>query len=260
MKLDIESAVVFAGTEFSTIEVSFAGLTFEQYKAAKSQMIASIIKDLQPDYLNIGAEPDTMASLLGIKELNDPIKYTEYVNYLLKNMDRGSTKIIAGAGTWSNLNIITSLASSTSIDCLAIHIYPVVGECLSNAVKIADIAARNKKGLVLDECWLYKVDKFPTSGVAAATEIFRRDSFSFWSPLDKQFLAEMVKYARLYNVEFISPFWTNLFFGSLDYSKESAGLSYTDIAARTNNIAARNIASDKFSATGESYRRLIQER
>ena len=197
--------------------------------------------------------------MLGMKELNDPKKYTEFVNYVLNGLDRGKTRIIAGIGTWDSINFISSLATDTTLDALDIHIYPVTGDNFSKAVAIADIAAQYKKGLVLDECWLYKVDKLSGNGVAAAPEIFRRDSFSFWQPLDQQFLAAMVKFSRLYRVEYLSPFWTNFFYGNLDYTSDLANLPYSRIAEEANRIAAQNLLLGKPSATGEFYRKLVQE-
>ena len=46
-------------------------------------MVSAIIRDLDPDYIDIGSEPDTEAALTGLSELNDPLRYTEYVRYVL---------------------------------------------------------------------------------------------------------------------------------------------------------------------------------
>jgi len=114
MKLDVESAVLFANTPFSTIDLSYAGLTFEKFKVERKQMIVAIIQDLQPDYLNLGAEPDTQYQLTGLKELNSPERYTEYINYVLDGLTRGNTKIGAGIGTWGNLEYVRRLVSDSS--------------------------------------------------------------------------------------------------------------------------------------------------
>jgi hypothetical protein len=259
MKLDVEVGVIFSGTDFSSVKVSFAGLTYEKYKEAKRQMVASIIKDIQPDYLNLGAEPDTAAQLLGMSELHTPQKVTEYVNYVLKDLDRGKTVVAAGIGSWDNPAFVTSLAANASLDSLSLHVYPVVGECLPKAVTVADVAAQSGRGVVFDELWLYKVDKLPTSGVAASSDIFRLDSFSFWEPLDRQFLSVMVKYARLNGIEYISPFWATFFFGSLEYSPETAKLSYQETAARVNQVASQNIQAGRMTGLGQWYQKLIQE-
>lgn len=258
MKLDVEAGVVFANTPFSPFEDSFTGLTFEQFKTVKKRMFQAIIHDLQPDYLNIGAEPDTAADLTGIRELLDPQKYREYVDYVLDGLDRGNTKVIAGIGSWGNLAYVRALAQ-TDLDAIDIHIYPVVGNCLTNAVAIAEIAAQNGKGVMLDECWLYKVDRLTASGVATAPEAFKRDSYSFWEPLDKQFLTEMAQFARAYRVEYVSPFWSNFFFATLEYDPAYEELSYTEVVALANQVATINVVNGKLSPLGEHYQRVIAE-
>lgn len=192
MKLDIESAVLFANTPFSSISENFTGLTFDQFKISKAKMVAEIINDLHPDYLNLGCEPDTMAALTGLKEFNDPAKYIDYVNYVLQNVTRGSTKIMAGIGTWDDISYVRDLLTQTNIDCVAIHIYPVIGEGLTKAISVISLAAQYNKHVVLDECWLYKTDTLSIGGIAASSNIYRLDSFSFFTPLDEEFFSEIV--------------------------------------------------------------------
>jgi hypothetical protein len=253
MKIDVESAVIFANTEFSTLHVSYAGLTFDQFKTERKQMIASIVQDLRPDYLNLGAEPDTEYQLTGLKELNSPDKYTEYVNYVLDGLDRGSTKIGAGIGTWGNMQYVTDLASKTSLDSIHFHVYPITGNYLQNILSITAIAKQYGKRVVLDEAWLYKVDKPSPNSVAASPEIFRRDVFSFWAPLDQKFIAVIVKSARVANIEYISPFWTQLFFGYVEYNSNTAQLPFKELSSMANQIASKNIIADQFTSTGQFY-------
>ena len=140
MKLDVETGIVFHDTDYSPIHIDFSGLTLAKYESDARQMVQSIINDLHPDYIDIGAEPDTHASLLGIRELNNPQVYTEYVNYVLNGISRGSTKIAAGMGTWSSIAFAESLAENTTLDCIAIHIYPGLGDDLTKAASIAQVA------------------------------------------------------------------------------------------------------------------------
>lgn len=259
MKLDVETGVVFTNTVYSTTNISFAGLTYDRFKEDVRQMVAAIVRDLQPDYLNIGGEPDTHAALLGMPELNTAQKYTEYVNHVLSGLNRGKTKIAAGTGSWTNPAFAESLAKNTTLDCIAIHVYPVTGENLPRAIAIAETAKRYNKGVTLDECWLYKVDTLPSSGIAATAEVFRRDAFSFWEPLDKQFLGLMVKFARMYGIEYLSPFWANFFFANLEYNQATSNLSYTEIVTQANAKAVENITAGRFSPIGELYRKLITD-
>lgn len=257
MVLDVEAHVVFANTPFSPISVSFAGVTFDAYKEARRAMIARIVADLHPEYLNIGAEPDTEAALLGMAELLDPHQYTDFVNYLLAGLDRGTTKVVAGIGSWGDLAYVRRFVNETTLDGLSLHVYPVVGNSLATAKEIANIARQNGKILILDECWLYKVDTMPASGVAIAPEIFRRDAFSFWSPLDKSFLSAMAEFSKVYDVEYLSPFWANYFFANVEYNSETAGLTYGQLSSRVNQLEYRNIQDGKFTPTGEAYREII---
>jgi hypothetical protein len=259
MKLDIESAVVFANTPFSPITTSFAGLTFDQFKAGKAKMVANIINDLHPDYLDLGCEPDTMAQLTGLKEFNDPAKYIDYVNYVFANVNRGSTKMIAGIGTWDDISYVRDLLAQTGIDCVAIHIYPVIGDGLMKAISVISLAFQYNKRAVLDECWLYKTDTSATGGVAAAPDIYRLDSYSFFTPLDEEFFSEIVRLARAGGIEYISPFWSTFFFGNVDYSAANANLSYVQTAALANAAASLAMRTNKLTPLGDYYKQLIAE-
>lgn len=231
MTLSIESAVIFANTPFSKLSVHYSGLTFAKFEAEREDMIATIVHDLKPDYLNLGAEPDTEYQLTGLEELRSPDKYTDYINYVLAGLDRGNTKIGAGIGTWGNLDYVKSLAAKSTLDSIHVHVYPIYQDFLQKIFTISDIARQYGKHVVLDEAWLSKSEKPSGIGsVASSPEIFRRDAFSFWAPLDQKFLQVLVKSARIAQIDYISPFWTQYFFGYLDYSSSNADLSFRDMS------------------------------
>jgi hypothetical protein len=258
--VDIESQVIFANTAYSPVQINFGGITFDRYKAGRKGLIQTILKELQPDYLNIGAEPDTEAKLTGYKtELGNAGGYASYINYLLDGLDRGRTKIVAGIGTWGDPSWVTGLAYRSSLDGISIHIYPVVGNTLTATTRILDLAAQNHKLVVLDEAWLFKTDTMSVTDMAANSEIFKKDNYSFWQPIDQQFLAIITRLARTRNIEYISPFWTGFFFAYLDYSQDISGLSYRDTVASQNRIQGDNLVQDKFSPTGKYYQKVIQE-
>jgi len=258
MKVNVEAGVIFSGTAFANINISYVGLTWTRYVHEKECMVATIVRDLAPDYLNLGAEPDTEFALLRLEELKSPQKYTEYINYVLEGLDRGRTKIGAGIGTWGNIEHIKSFASSTDLEFIAMHVYPTNGEFLQRIQTIAEIAREYNKSLILDEAWLYKTDAI-TSSVAASVDVFRRDAISFWAPLDQQLLSVIVRSARPYNIEYISPFCTTFFFSYIEYDTSTANLPYDESTGLVNRRAAENILVGKFTTTGEFYGRLIRE-
>jgi hypothetical protein len=257
MKLDIESHVIFANTVFSPIIWDYSKLTFEAYKIARRDLITRVINDFHPDFLNLGAEPDTEATLLGMKDLLYPHKYTEFVSYLLDGLVRGDTKVVAGIGSWGNLEYARELATLPTLDGLSLHVYPVIGGALNKAVQIADYAKANGKFIVFDECWLSKTDVQVSNGVAGSPEIFRRDAYSFWAPLDQEFLDTMVKFSRVYDVAYISPFWTDCFFAYLDYTPSTMGLTYPEMSSQHALAEYTNLRSGTYTSTANYYKSLI---
>ena len=253
MKIDVESSILFANTPFSTLKANYTGLTFDEFKTERKQMITNIVQDLRPDFLNLGAEPDTEYQLIGFKELSSPEQYADYINFVLSGLDRGSTKIGAGIGSWGNMEYVRELASKTSLDSIYIHVYPITGNYLQNIFAISAIAKQYGKRILLDEVWLYKVDKPSANGVAASPDVFRRDAFSFWAPLDQKFLAAMVKSAQIANIDYVSPFWTEFFFGYVDYSSTTASLPFSELSSLANQAASKNILADQFTSTGKFY-------
>ena len=256
MVLDVETGFAFAGTAFSTLNISYSGLTFNRYEVEQRTMVTSLIEDLKPEYLNLGAEPDTEYKLSGLKEFANPDRYMEYVNFILAGLDKGSTAMGAGIGSWGDMAYIDSLAN-TRLDFLDIHVYPATEKYLKSILTIADIAKSHGKRVCLDEAWLYKVDTVVSTDIAANEEIFKRDAYSFWAPLDQEFLSVIVKVANMKGIEYVSPFWSQLFFSYIDYNGEIGKLSYAETAQRLNQQASKNIVEDKFSPTGEYYRKLI---
>jgi len=256
MKMDVEVGVVFP-PPFSALDVNYQAMTFEQFKASNKQMVATIVKEIQPDYLNLGAEPDTEARITGWRVLNTPQGYTDLINYTLKDLNRGNTKIGAGIGTWGNLDFVKSYVANTSLDFIALHIYPVTGNALPTAVAAADLAHQAGKRVILDEAWLYKMSaREPPVSIAGNAEIFRRDAYGFWAPLDQKFLALIAKLARAKKIEYVSVFWAQYLYAYLEYDLKFQTMPYNDVMAQLNTIATPNVLAGKLSATGEFYQRL----
>lgn len=259
LKMEIESHIVFANTSFSYLKINYAGLTFERYKREAKQMFQNIINHLEPDYLNIIAEPDTQATLTGLQEFNDPEKCVEFVQYVLDGLKKGKTKIVAGIGSWGNIELARGFAAHTNVDCISIHAYPIIGKSIENIFLILDIAHQYHKGLVMDEAWLHKSEKYLGNGDAAWTELFGRDVFSFWAPLDEQFLSCMVKLAKLQGIEYLSPFWVDYFIAYINYNTDNAGLSYKNLTTLHHKKEVTNLLADTFTSTGLFYKKLIEE-
>jgi hypothetical protein len=196
--------------------------------------------------------------LTGIKELNDPAKSTEFVQFVLQDLNRGTTKIGAGTGTWSSTSFIERYARDTSVDVIVFHMYPIGGEILARTIDMAALAHKYGKRVMLDESWLYKtVEAGGGNNVAASEEIFKRDVYSFWQPLDQEFIRVMVKLCDALQIDFYSVFWSPFLFGYVDYEPGFEKLSYRDLRQRANQKAFKNLQSGTLSATGAYYKELI---
>jgi hypothetical protein len=257
LKLCVKLHVVFAGTVFARVPANFSGLTVEKLMKGKRLMAERVIGDLAPDYLTLGGEPDTEASLTGLKELNNPETYAKMTSVILDSLPKGKTLVGVGQGTWVPAAFAEAYAK-TGIDFINIHFYPFGPRIISNTEQVCAIAQRSHKRLILDECWLYKASGTGEGGVAASESVYRRDVFSFWQPLDQRFLEAMAKLAAAYRIEYVSPFWSNLFFASLPYDPADENLSYRELQQKFNRAASGNIRAGILTETGKFYVRLIK--
>ncbi len=256
--LIVETTSVFPNTEISPLGFDYSGLTLEEYTREKRAMAETVLRELAPDYLTVENEPSTQRANTGLAF--SVADQTALVNGILSGLERGGTRIGAGAGSWDDLAYFESLAANTDLDYLDIHFYPVQGDfVLDRAERIAGIARAAGKRLAVSECWLYKASSAELASgqdTARAAGIFARDAYSFWAPLDQAFLAVMVRLARRLEMEFLSPFWMQYLYAYLDYG-ESRGMGYAEIQRASGQAAWPNIQAGLLSPTGEAYRDLI---
>lgn len=248
---------VFTNTPFSSFTIDFSGLTLDTFQQQLREQTETIINELHPDYLSIINEPTTITMLTGLQFT--AANFTEAVNYVLNGLDRQGVKIGGGAGTWNDPSFISSLSANTSLDYIDLHLYPINRDYLNRVTSYADEAKSHNKKVVVGEAWLYKIDDdelASTGQIATQATIFGRDTYSFWEPLDIKFLTVLSKIANYKQFEYISPFWSQIFFSYVDYD-QAKGLSYTDLSNLENSKASANIVSKIFSGTGTYYQTTI---
>ena len=260
MKLDVESSALFANSPFSPVKFNWSALPYSSYVTEHAQMDQTIINDLKPDWLELGVEPDTEYSLTGYTQFSTPSGWSSYIESLLSGLQKGTTKLAAGSATWDGAQYIQGFVTDPRLDAISTHVYPVYGNTFSSLVQIAKEAEANGKPLIIDEAWETKsLGAEGTGGVASDTSIFSRDAYGFWSPIDELFLSDMAAFSRDYNVAYLSPFWSNLFFAYLDYGPSTTGLQYSQIQSLVDHAAATNMTAGLVSPTGAFYARLIDQ-
>lgn len=259
MTVEIESSVLFTNSAFSSITWDYSATPFSQFVQERHDMISKIVTQLAPDYLELGAEPDTEAKLTGYTQLNVPSVWAQSIGQIIAGIDRGSTKLGTGIGTWDSISFVDA-ELQIGIDFIGLHIYPIDSTSMATAFQAASIARARGKPIVIDEAWLYKMRPGESTSIAGDTVIFSRDAFDFFMPLDQRFLRFLDDFARAEGVALISPFWSTFFFGYLPYSQSTAALSYDRIVAQVNTIAATNVVKGFATPTGAYYGMLIAGR
>jgi hypothetical protein len=259
MTVDIESSVVFANSPFSSIQWDYSKTAFADFVRERHDMTARIVSQLAPDYLNLGSEPDTEAKLTGYGQLDNPASWAQYLDQIIQGIDRGKTRIGAGLGTWNSAAFVDA-EGALGIDFIALHIYPVDSASISTALRACSIARTRQKRIIVDESWLFKARAGESSSIAADANVFLRDAFSFFAPLDQQFLHFMDDFARVEGVEFLSAFWSTYFFAYIPYGPSTQSLAYSSIVQQVNSAASQNIVKGQYSSTGYYYGSLIAGR
>ena len=250
---------VFTDSIFGRQDIDFTGLTLEQYKNEKRQMAQTVIQEFHPDYLTVETEPATQAMNTGLDFSVENV--TDIVNFVLDGLDRDGTLVGAGAGTWDDMTYIQSLSENTSIDYLDIHIYPIHGELIIDRIEtIQQIAQTNNKKIVLGESWLYKTSQAEMADPEVGhLDIFPRDVFDFWTPLDQTFIELMVKLSHYIQIDFTSLFWMRYFWAYIPYNDTTRVLAATQRYAAVDQVVGVNMWMGNMTPTGQTYQQLLQE-
>ena len=248
----------------------------EQYRDMRTAMAIVAATELRPDYLSLSEEPDTEVALTKLK-VNDVGTYTDILTHQVKKLREANVagmKIGAGVGTWQRdaEEWAKSYAQHTGVDYIGLHVYPINSltqperfDLLWRLFTLADLAQQHGKPTAVGECWLHKVrdnELKLMNGVSDPTA-FERDVYSFWEPLDAQFLAVMVKGAHWKKFLYLSPFWTRMLYGGyVDYDEAQRALSggkegQGKLFALCNRRAAEGLRTGRFSPAGDAYGRLI---
>jgi len=255
--LYVATGTAFRDPAFTSLRVDYSGLTFEQFKVDMRRYVDTVLSNLQPDYLTITNEPETQKMNTGLDFSVQDVK--ELVEYVLDGLDRRGALVGAGSGTWDKIEYFQALAQIPGLDYLDMHIYPINRDFVVDRMfRMTEIARTSGKRLVLSEAWLYKVrDKELGTATATSAQLFARDVFSFWAPLDERFVETVVKLAHLLRIEFCSFFWIQYFYSYLEYDEQRNAMKPAQLFALVNVEAAKNIVSNTLSTTGARFRGLI---
>jgi hypothetical protein len=252
MKVLIESQILFANTPYSPITYNWSSLPYSQYITNHIAQDQLIINQIKPDYLEIGVEADTEASLSGYTQLDTVSDWTSYINTVLNSLNKtGSiTKLVAGAATWLGVSWAEGFANNPNLDYISTHVYPIYGNNIQSLIQMGQLAKQDGKPLAIDETWEEKVIAPPGNGQIGAPSITQQDVFGYWSPVDVQWLQLLAKFSEIYPAAYISPYYEDYFFAYLNWTPALNAQDFFTLSNTLNPISGHNIQNYTISPTG----------
>ena len=262
LKVVIKASVLFPSIDTDLrLAKYYATLSEAQVTAGWAQNVLVIAQQVQPDYLNLCSEPDTQAALLGLPAEYTPQQYASDISTITSQLRaagiNGKPLIGAGIGNWqTNGSAYLQALVGAGTDYIDLHIYSANLNLLPLTVTYLDAARAAGKGVAISEAWLKKVTDSQMQGseyaIIQALNGDPYDNFSFWEPLDSEFLGELVKLAYWKNLYYLSPFPMDWFFAYLDYNQfgnETTAQQTTAI----NAAASAAMRAGELSSVGQSY-------
>jgi fibronectin type 3 domain-containing protein len=262
LKLVVESRIILGqdGPGGVPVQQFYDSLTIEQYQTGRMETVRTIALEMRPDYISVITEPDTEAWNLGKPEVGTVSGSTALLQAILNGV-RGSgvqgVALGAGVGTWQldYLSYIQSFAA-TSVDYIDIHVYPVNKEFLTRAIQIADTARSYGKKVTMSEAWLHKI-RDSELWRQAPLVTYARDVFSFWAPLDIQFLETLVRFSHFKQLDFMTAFFGAYFRAQLTYDDSTKNLSPMALNLKVGTASYQNMTAGIYTSIGLAYEAAI---
>jgi len=248
----------------------YTTLSADQFIAGRATQVATIVRDIKPDLLNVGSEPDTEYRLTGQAFLRSPTSFAGMVRTFTEQLAAaGLTEvpIVAGSGTWMYQadSYVDALCAIDGLWGIDLHLYPVNLNFLDQALALADLAHAHGKHVTMLEAWLQKErdSELSTMDPAVDPTVYARDTYSFWAPLDQEFLALLAKLAQVERMDYVSPFWSRYFFAYLDYDmvmQTSPPLTAAQVVTLATTAEAQALVAGEYTSTGLAYGALVSGR
>lgn len=214
---------------------------------------------MHPRYLSLEGEADTESFLTGLP-LDKPANYAQVVSAEIARIGTHTGTLLgAGPGSWSSIAYDRDLARIHGLDYLDTHLYPTDTQAIANISAAARIAHQAGKRIAMEEAWLYKAAGPNPLAPNGETNLQAHvlSYYSFFAPLDQQFLTKLVALTRADDFAYVSPFGGFSLFTYLDYTPAMASESFRQLTLQYNAFVAPARATGQISTTGNTYKQLI---
>jgi len=239
-------------------------------RAAEAVLIAT---EIQPDYLTLITEPETQnanfgffnenGGLVKLYDVEDWVAYVRYAAGEVLNAVSGTPlKLGAGSGTWDTRVFIERFAALDELDYIDMHIYPLKSLYANYLENVLQWDAYVKsidpdKFCMIGEAWLWKASAQEVSSNIFTYLAYSRDVYSFWQPLDIQFLEILYKLMHAMDMGGVMPFWVAYYFSYLEYGTIPEDLSPVEIINYAGRQSLQNMKSGLRTATGDRFEEII---
>lgn len=238
------------------------------YSEQRALEAVAIAAAMAPDYFTIADELTTQVNAFGELPDGAPVLDDEGWAAYLQNAAgriRGAMvsppRLGGGVGTWEQGSTFAIFRDSPVLDYVDFHLYPLETpeknqyEILTGWMN--DVQAAGK-GTSIGEAWLYKT--FPHElGGAVRKDVFARDVFSFWSPLDCRFLGATKSLSEAFGSEYYCSFWSVYMLASLEY-ETARDLTTEERLGHVYLNAYENLEPLSLSETGRYWQTLLTPR
>ncbi len=266
--------------ETGPVDVSLATLGPQAYQFASNLSQANYTKEMaqdvtatascRPDVISFVAEPNTDNVRSNQSLYENPAQMQAFVQSMVGAVSAVNTQLhasivtAAGAPAWMTRaqdydTLLEVIPALTAID---LHQYFAGNSELITFTALADAAKKAGKQVISSECWLNKAGvgsppASPTVVSPGPIVTMAVDAFSFWIPLDEQFMSAIVQWCQVEQPTYFTFFEPNLLFAYLNYAQVGSQ-SYTQIRTDEQQAAQAARSANQFSTTGTYYSKLIQ--
>ena len=230
---------------------------------------ALIYREIKPDYLTVLNEP-AMAIIKGLHlsfSADELANWVGQVTTRLKSTGASPNTLLgAGALTWEPEAFVLKFAKQANLDYVDMHLYSLTLKGEDQVAKLATLVRKIREAkpnmrITIGEAWLLKLGAGGPK-VTTPRELLLRNNFSFWSPLDEQFLALLMGIAQKENIAVVAPFGSQHFFayytfGDVESGKLPPGVG--SMISATWKKALEAIRRHQLSSTGKAMAAMLDD-
>lgn len=229
------------------------------------QEVTLIYKEIKPDYLSILTEPELAIH----QQLHLTFSAAALGNWasevaarLKKTGSSPNTLLGAGGLIFEPEEFFLTVAKSRSVDYLDMHLYVIKMRGEDQLAKLSALIRKVRETrpdmqCTIGEAWLFKQGK--DGPKATVQEIFARDNFSFWSPLDTDFLKLLIGVAQKERIAVIVPYFSQYLFSYYTFGdSESASLPLWPASVKVSWTRALGMVhKGELSPTGKALKEVL---